>query len=104
DFVGAAVQEVGHGGTGLGDHGVCMSAGGIGSAGVGVVSTEVVGNRIDDALRNLGSSGAVKEDGWVSVDGLRKRRELRADGSEVEGRAGCSFDHGHCRVINFYHE
>ena len=37
DFVGAAVQEVGHGSAGFGDHRVSVAAGGVGSAGVGIV-------------------------------------------------------------------
>ena len=38
DFIGGAVEEVGHGGAGFGDHGVGVAAGGVGSAGVGVVA------------------------------------------------------------------
>ena len=65
DFVGAAVQEVGHGGAGFGDHGVGAAAGGVGSAGVGVVAAQVVGDGVDHALRDLRSAGAVEEAaGW----------------------------------------
>src|SRR5579859_7770802 len=67
DFVGAAVEEVGHGGAGFGDHGVGAPAGGIGSAGVGVVVAEVVGDGVDHALRNLRAAGAVEESGRVTV-------------------------------------
>src|SRR5579862_4808094 len=70
DFVGRAVEEVGHGGAGFGDHGVGVAAGGIGSAGVGVVAAQVVRDGVDDALRDLRSSGAVEEDGGMSVNGL----------------------------------
>ena len=38
DFVGGAVEEVGHGGAGFGEHSVGVAAGGVGSAGVGVVA------------------------------------------------------------------
>ena len=37
DFVGAAVQEVGHGSAGFGDHRVGAATAGVGSAGVGIV-------------------------------------------------------------------
>ena len=65
DFVSGAVQEVGHGGAGFGEHGVGIAAGGVGSAGVGVVAAQVVGDGVDDALRNLRSAGAVEEHGGV---------------------------------------
>ena len=70
DFVSAAVQEVGHGAAGSGDHRVGAAAGGVGSAGVGVVVAQVVGDGVDHALRDLRSAGAVEEGGGVSVDGL----------------------------------
>ena len=85
DFVGGAVQEVGHGAAGFGDHGVGAAAGGVGSAGVGVVAAQVVGDGVDHALRDLRPAGAVEERGGVSVDGLGEGRELGADGGEVEG-------------------
>ncbi len=47
-----------------------MAAGGVGSAGVGVVAAKVVGDGVDDALRNLRSAGAVEERGGMVVDGL----------------------------------
>ena len=86
DFVGAAVQEVGHGAAGFGDHGVGAAAGGVGSAGVGVVAAQVVGDGVDHALRDLRSAGAVEEGGGMAVDGLGERGELGADVGEVEGR------------------
>src|SRR5206468_12237122 len=80
NFVGGAVQEVGHGAAGFDDHGVGASAGGVGSAGVGVVTAEVVGDGVDHALRHLRPSGAVEKRGGVSVDGLGEGGELGADG------------------------
>ena len=59
DFVGGAVEEVGHGAAGFGDHGIGVAAGGVGSAGIGVVAAQVVGNGVDDALRDLRPAGAV---------------------------------------------
>ena len=53
-----------------------MAAGGVGSAGVGIVAAQVVGDGIDHALRNLRSAGAVEEDGGMAVDGLGERGEL----------------------------
>jgi hypothetical protein len=79
DFVGGAVQEVGHGAAGFGDHGVGVAAGRVGSAGVGVVAAQVVGDGVDYALRDLRSAGAVEEGGGVSVDGLGEGGELGAD-------------------------
>src|SRR5690349_12142724 len=67
DFVGAAVEEVAHGGAGVGNHGVSAAAGGVGSAGVGVIVAEIVGDGVDDALRDLRSARAVEEDGGVAV-------------------------------------
>ena len=90
DFVGGAVQEVGHGGAGFGDHGVGAAAGGVGSAGVGVVAAQVVGDGVDDALRHLRPAGAVEERGGVSVDGLGEGGELGADVGEVEGGSDVS--------------
>ena len=62
-----------------------MAAGGVGSAGVGVVAAQVVGDGVDHALRNLRSAGAVEEYGGMAVDGLGERGELGADLVEVEG-------------------
>jgi hypothetical protein len=47
-----------------------VAAGGVGSAGVGIVAAQVVGDGVNDALRNLRSAGAVEECGGVGVDGL----------------------------------
>ncbi len=85
DFVGAAVQEVGHGGAGFGNHGVGVAAGRVGSAGVGVVASKIVGDGVNHALRNLRTARAVEECGGVAVDGLCERGELGADVGEVEG-------------------
>ena len=84
DFVGAAVEEVGHGGAGFRNHGVGAAAGSVGSAGVGVVAAEVVGDGVDDALRDLGAAGAVEECGGVSVEGLGEGGKLGTDPLEVE--------------------
>ena len=70
DFVGAAVEEICHGGARIGEHGIGVAAGGVGSASVGVVAAQVVGDGVDDALRHLRSAGAVEEYGGMSVDGL----------------------------------
>jgi hypothetical protein len=70
DFVGVAVQEVGHGGAGFGDHGVGVAAGGIGSAGVGIVAAQVAGDGVDDALRDLCAARTVEECGGTAFYGL----------------------------------
>ena len=103
DFVGAAVQEVGHGAARLGDHGVGAAAGGVGSAGVGVVVAQIVGDGVDDALRDLRSAGAVEECGGVAVDGLGERGELGADVGEVEGGGRGVFGGRHGE-LHFYHD
>ena len=79
DFVSAAVEEVGHGAARFGDHGVGATAGGVSSAGVGIVVAQVVGDGVDDTLRDLRSAGAVEEGGGMAVHGLGERRELGAD-------------------------
>src|ERR1700734_630398 len=91
DFISGAVEEVGHGGAGFGKHGVGVAAGGVGPAGVGIVAAQVIGNGVDDALRNLRSPGTVEERGGVSVDGLGECGELGADVEEVEGSGGKGF-------------
>ena len=85
DFVGAAVQKVGHRATRLGNHGVGVTAGRVSSASVGVIAAQVVGNGVDDALRNLRPARAVKERGRMAVDGLGEGRELGANVLNVEG-------------------
>ena len=91
DFVGAAVQEVGHGAASPRDHCVGVSAGRVSSASIGVVVAQVGGDGVDHALRDLRSARAVEERGGVAVHGLRERRKLRADVGEVEG-SGQGFD------------
>ena len=95
DFISGAVEEVGHGGAGFGKHGVGVAAGGVGSARVGVVAAQIIGDGVDDALRNLRSAGAVEERGGVSVDGLGECGELGADVGEVEGSGGEGFSGWH---------
>ena len=88
DFVGGAVEEVGHGFAGGEQHGIGVAAGGVGSASVGVVAAQVVGDSVDHALWNLRTAGAVEERGGVAVDGLGECGELGADVGEVEGGGG----------------
>jgi len=83
DFIGAAVQEVGHGTARFGDHGIRAAAGRVGSAGVGVVAAQVVRDGVNHALRDLRSAGTIEECGRVAVDGLGKGRELGADVGDV---------------------
>ena len=65
-----------------------MAAGAVGSAGVGIVVRQIVRDRVDDALRDLRSAGAVEKDGGMAVHRLREGRELGADAGEVEGGSG----------------
>ena len=95
DFIGAAVQEVGHGAARFGDHGVGVAAGGVGSARVGVVAAKIVGYGVDHALRDLRPARAVEKRGRVAVDSLRERRELGPDVGEVEGRGESGFSGRH---------
>ena len=102
DFVGAAIKKIGHGGARFIQHGVCVAAGGVGAAGVGVVMAQIVGDGVDYAARDLGSAGAIEEDGRMSVHGLGESGKLGANVLDVEGSTrGCFNDvHG---SIYFYH-
>src|SRR5581483_196087 len=84
------MQEVGHGSAGIGDHRVGVAAGRVGSAGVGIVATQVAGDSVDYGLRNLSSAGTIEKCGGVAINSLRQRRELRTDIAEVK-RFGDSF-------------
>ena len=95
DFIGAAVQEVGHGTARFGDHGVGVAAGGVGSARVGVVAAKIVGDGVEHALRDLRSTRAVEKGGRMAVNSLGERRELGPDVGEVEGRSESGFSGRH---------
>ena len=79
------MEEVGHGATRARDHGVGVAAGGVGSAGIGVVVTEVGGDGVDHALRDLRAAGSVEEGGGMAVHGLGEGGELRTDVGKIEG-------------------
>ncbi len=104
DFVSIAIQKVGHGGPRLINDAIGIVAGLKGAVGVGVIASEIVGDGVDHALRHLRAAGAVEKDGGISVDGLRERRELRADPIYVERERGRrrrgGFRDGHDRHSN----
>ena len=59
NFVCAAIEKIGHGGTRIRDHAIGMATGGIGSAGVGIVAAQIFGDGVNHPLRNLRAAGAV---------------------------------------------
>ena len=85
DFVGIAIEKVGHGGARFDEDLVGIVAGLIGSVGVGVVAGEIVRDGVDDALGNLRAAGAIEKDGGISVDSLAQGGELRANPIYIEG-------------------
>jgi len=62
-----AVEESGHSSTRIREHGIGVAAGRVGSAGVRIVTAQVVGDGVDHALRNLRSSGPVEKRGRMSL-------------------------------------
>src|SRR5579863_166051 len=84
DLIGIAAQEVRHGGTCACNQRVGVATGRVCTARVGVVALQIIGNRVDDALWNLSSSGTIEKSGGMAVDGLHKRRELGANPGKIE--------------------
>ncbi len=84
DLVRIASEKVGHSRARFGDGFVGATAGKVGSASVGIRVLQIIGNRVDDTLRNLGTAGAVEIGCGMPIYGFRKRRELGADPGEVE--------------------
>ena len=80
-----AGEKIRHGETSAGKHGIGTLAGGKEAVRVGVAGAQIVRDCVDDFLRDLGSTGAVKIDHGVAMNGLRQRRKLRADPADVEG-------------------
>ena len=84
NFVGIAVEEIGHGAAGFGNHGVGVAAGRVGAGSIGIVAAEIAGDGVDHRLRDLGAAGAIEKGGGMTVDGLGQRRELGTGPGEVE--------------------
>src|SRR3954471_13373308 len=61
NFIRIAAKKIRHRGPCACDNLVCLPAGGVGAAGVGVTRTEVVRNCVDHTLRNLSSAWSVKK-------------------------------------------
>src|SRR4029077_15487406 len=59
NFVCAAVEKIGHGGTRTRDHRVSVATSGIGSAGVSIVAAQVFSDGVNPPPRNLRAAGAV---------------------------------------------
>ncbi len=76
DFIGRAVEEVSHGGARIGNHLIGALAGDEGPAGIRVVRRQVIGYRVNHALRDLSTAWSVEEDGRLAVDLLMQRRKL----------------------------
>jgi hypothetical protein len=71
DFVGVAIQKVGHGGARFVEDAVGVVAGLIGAVGVGIVARQIVGDGVDYTPRNLRAAGSIHEDSRMSVNRLR---------------------------------
>ncbi len=74
-----AGKKVRHGGTGADKHGVGTLAGGKDAVCVGIAGAQIIGDCVDDALRNLRPAWSIEKNSGMSVDGLRQRRKLGAD-------------------------
>ena len=94
-FIGVAAEEVRHGRARASNDSIRALAGEVGSAGVCVRVLQVVGDRIDDALGNLGSARAVEIGGGVAVHLFGKRRELCADPWKIECGRNVVLCNGH---------
>ena len=95
DLIALTTKEVGHGGAGAGNDFVGAAAGEVRAAGVRIGVLQVIGDRVDYALRDLGSSRAVEICGWVAVHGFGKGRKLGTDGGQIESGDQVVLGRGH---------
>ena len=84
DFVGRAIEEVGHGLVRLLDDQFAALAGEKRSAEIGVPLRQVFGDGVDHLLRYLSAAGRVEENGGLAVDRLAQRWKLLADPLDIE--------------------
>src|SRR5262249_23281521 len=66
------------------DHSIGAMASSVGAICVGVRFLQIVTDGFNHLLRNLCTSGSIKKNGWLTVDSLIERRELRTNPIEVE--------------------
>src|SRR5437667_12359351 len=79
NFVGIAVEEIGHGAAGFGNHGVGVAAGRVGAGSIGIVAAEIAGDGINQTLRDWGAAGTIEKHGRMAIYGLGRRRRRRTD-------------------------
>src|SRR5580693_653567 len=84
DLIRITAQKVRHRGTRARDYRVGAAAGRIGAASIGVAALQIIRNRVDDTLRNLGSARPIEERCGMSVNGLSERRELGANPIQIK--------------------
>src|SRR5207247_7173021 len=95
NFVGSAIEEIGHGTAGFGDGGIEIGSAHVRTASIGIVAVEIAGDGINHTLRDLGAAGAIEKGGGMTVDGLGQRRELGTGPGEVELCGSLSFSYWH---------
>jgi poly(A) polymerase Pap1 len=61
--------------------------------GIGIVADQVIGDSIDDPLRNLRPTRTIEKHGGMSIHFLRQRRKLCANPGQIEGGACWSPQH-----------
>ena len=75
-LVGCAIEEVRHRGARIGNHPIGALAGEECTPGVRVACGEVIGNRVNHALRHLGTARSIEERGRLAVHRPMQRRKL----------------------------
>jgi hypothetical protein len=88
DFLRITGKKISHGDPGAEKHRVGPLASGKEAVCVGIAGAQVIRDRVDDALRNLGSAWSVEEHRGVPMDGLREGGKLSADPVRIECAGG----------------
>ena len=84
DLIRITAQEIRDSRPRAGDHRVGAATGRVSAACVSVVMLQIIGDRIDNTLWNLSSARPIEERCGMAVNGLRERRELRANPIKIK--------------------
>ena len=84
DFIGRAIEEVGHRRASVGDHLVGSAAGDESATRIRVEVRKIVGDGINHPLRNLGAAGSVEEHRRLAVHILLQRGKLLPHPTDVQ--------------------